>query len=345
MTALDRYQLLEGPALWAEGGGAQRRDVVVRFGKASLIILDGRSEKVLSHWSLAAVRRANPGATPARYVPVDSAAERSDETLDIEDPLLIDAIGAVLAALHVPRQSWLRGRRLAGLAAGLCLLAAGALALPEVLARHTAAVVPMAKRAEIGRMVLDDAQATSGMRFCTRAGAGAALDRLRHAVFARPRTLIIFADAAPETPDTLHLPGDMVLVNEALLARLYAPEALAGYLMAEAERSTVQDPLQPVLRHVGVRATLRLLTQGWLGPDQIRGYGTAWRVAPPQVVDAQAMQARFDRAGIDPGEWIASLPEAQRARFQQALVVPPSLRPEPVLSDSDWLRIQNLCEG
>ncbi len=345
MTALDRYQLLEGSGLWAGGDGAQRRDVVVRFGKATLVIVDGRSDKILSHWSLAAIRRLNPGVVPARFVPVEIGASRPDESLEIEDPVLLEAIDTVLDALQTPRRPWLRGRRVLAVALAVGMVVAALAWLPEVLLRYTANVVPMAKRAEIGRMVLNDAQTSTGLRLCAPGTAAVALDRLRGAVFEAQRTLVVFADAPAQTPETLHLPGRIVLVNETLLARIDGPEALAGHLLAEAERATANDPLQPVLRHVGMGATLRLLTQGELAAARVRGYGAVWHTTPPAPVDPQAMQTRFDRTGIDPTAWITSLPAQHQSRFADSLVVPLAARPGPVLADSDWLRIQNVCEN
>ena len=61
MTALKKYQKLESPGLWRDAPEAQRREVVVAFGEASLVLSDPRTGSALSHWSLAAVHRLNPG--------------------------------------------------------------------------------------------------------------------------------------------------------------------------------------------------------------------------------------------------------------------------------------------
>ncbi|MCB1406736.1 MAG: hypothetical protein KDK01_10890, partial [Rhodobacteraceae bacterium] len=69
MTALDKYARLEGPGVWRDGPDAQRRDVAVSLGDASLMIADARSGMMLSHWSLPAVQRLNRGTKPALYSP------------------------------------------------------------------------------------------------------------------------------------------------------------------------------------------------------------------------------------------------------------------------------------
>ena len=68
MTALHEYQRLEARGLWRESAEAQRREVVVSLGDATLILTDA-SDRPLAHWSLAAVERLNPGETPALYSP------------------------------------------------------------------------------------------------------------------------------------------------------------------------------------------------------------------------------------------------------------------------------------
>ena len=56
MTALTQYQRLESSGLWREAPDAQRREVIVTFGDASIIITD-KNERPLTHWSLAALIR------------------------------------------------------------------------------------------------------------------------------------------------------------------------------------------------------------------------------------------------------------------------------------------------
>ena len=47
MTALSKYQRLESAGLWRQDADAQRRDVVVNLGDASLVLSDPRSEMPL----------------------------------------------------------------------------------------------------------------------------------------------------------------------------------------------------------------------------------------------------------------------------------------------------------
>ncbi|MDZ4134258.1 MAG: hypothetical protein U1D06_01510, partial [Paracoccaceae bacterium] len=150
MTALKKYQKLESPGLWRDTPQAQRREVVVNFGDASLVLSDPRNEAALSHWSLPAVERLNPGGLPALYAPGPDAVE----TLELNDPDMIAALETVRGALaHArPRPGRLRGVILA--VGSSLILGLGVFWLPGALIKHTASVVPPSMRAQIGRMAL-----------------------------------------------------------------------------------------------------------------------------------------------------------------------------------------------
>ena len=121
MTALNKYQRLESGGLWRDHPDAQRRDVVVSFGDASLVLKDPRSETPLAHWSLPAVTRDNPGQMPAIYSPGEDAAE----SLELSDTDMIAALETVHRAVvqAMPKPGRLRLYILLGLTTAI---AAGA---------------------------------------------------------------------------------------------------------------------------------------------------------------------------------------------------------------------------
>ena len=63
-TVLEKYQRLEAEGVWRPDPDVQRRDVIVSIGEATLILSD-LNENALTHWSLPAVKRMNPGQRPA----------------------------------------------------------------------------------------------------------------------------------------------------------------------------------------------------------------------------------------------------------------------------------------
>ena len=80
MTAITKYDRLEATGLWRASPDKQRVDVVVCIGDATLTIKDMR-DQALTHWSLAAIERANPGKRPALFHPEGDTTE----TLEIAD--------------------------------------------------------------------------------------------------------------------------------------------------------------------------------------------------------------------------------------------------------------------
>jgi hypothetical protein len=156
MTALRKYQRLECGGLWRETPQDQRREVLVSFGEATLILSDPKTGTAVSHWSLPAIERINRGEEPPVFAPGGDALE----SLELTDPEMIAALGAVRHAVQAAssKPGRLRGGLLAASAAAVVLVAA--IWLPGALVSHTASVVPLAQRADIGQRALDDLPAS-----------------------------------------------------------------------------------------------------------------------------------------------------------------------------------------
>ncbi|HHY02057.1 MAG TPA: hypothetical protein GX686_04190, partial [Paracoccus sp.] len=124
MTALTQFQRLEAAGVWRPQPDGRLHDVIVSFGDATLILRDPRSEEPLSHWSLPAVTRLNPGQLPAIFAPGDAT---QDEVVEIDDQLMVQAIERVHSAIAASRPH--KGR----LRAALVWSMAGAAALAAVI--------------------------------------------------------------------------------------------------------------------------------------------------------------------------------------------------------------------
>jgi len=341
MTALTKYQKLEGSGLWRADPQEQRRDVVVALGNSSLVITDARSGAVLSHWSLPTVHRINPARRPALYAPGPEEAE----TLEIDDETMIEALDTIRSAL-TSRPPWLRLRR--GLSAlALALLAGLAVFwLPGAMVHHTAGIVPPAKRAQIGREALEAAVTGSlGVRVCADAPGRQALTTLRGRVLgASDRVAVV--DGLPGLLSA-HLPGRLVVIGRDLLERLDSPEALAGYLIGETLLSEAEDPLRDMLRFAGMRATFALLTTGNLPAEAVAGYADLRLARPMALPDAAALAARLDALSVSPSAYALSLPE-HAAGLAQALADQPGAGARGttrLLSDGEWITLQNICQN
>lgn len=338
MTALTKYQRLESPGLWRDAPDAQRREVVVAFRDATLVLSDPRSELALSHWSLPAVERLNPGVLPALYAP----GFDTDETLEIDDADMIAALETIRGALKKgkPRSGRLRGTILGG--ATLAILAVGAIFLPDALVRHTAAMLPPATRLQIAGQALADITRLTGTPCSTPLGKRA-LDLLSERLFGG--TGVEFVVLKEGLPQAAALPANVILLGAPMIDAAQLPDAPAGFALAETLRAETEDPMLPILRHAGLAATLRLLTTGTLPGGALSGYGEAFLAAPRPAPAAEPLLSRFDAAAVssaaygfalDPtGESTLGLIEADPYRGGT---------PRALLNVEDWEALKSICK-
>jgi hypothetical protein len=337
MTALSEFQRLEATGLYTPEPGAQRRDVVLTLGDATLTIFDSRSE-ALSHWSLAAVERVNPAKRPALYAPGPDAVER----VETGDEEMIRAIEKVRKAVdrERPHPGRLRARLVA--AAVLSVILFAVFWLPGALTRYTASVVPAATRAAIGASLIDQIGRLSGPP-CSEPSGAAALRTLTGRLFAAGRVPVIRV-LRSGVPGAAHLPGQIILLDRAVVEDHESPQVVAGFILSEAEKAARSDPLLSLLDYAGLRATLTLMTTGALPAGALEGYSETYLAAPRTALPPEALMSRFAAAGVSPapyayavditGESTLALIEADPVGQEKS---------EPLLTDGQWIALQGIC--
>lgn len=337
MTALKEYQRLESGGLWRAEADSQRRDVVVSFGDATLVIADGAG-RPLTHWSLAAVARLNPGTRPALFAPDAD----TDETLEIEDTYMTEAIEKVRKSIARgrPRQGKLRGAGTLAIVVGLVAL--GAMWLPGALREQALRVVPDSKRLQIGAVVLSNLQEMTGP-VCRGPAGQQALRRFQTRLLGSGSDgQIVLMPLGQET--AVPLPGGIIALDRALVERLDDPAIAAGFVLAADRSRRLRDPLLPVLQDAGFVETLRLLATGDLSPEVLRGY----------AVDLIGDQAPILPEGdLIPVFAAAKVPSSPFGQYRQArgqpvmdLIVADPMKdddPPVVISDGDWVAMQGMC--
>jgi hypothetical protein len=332
-TALDKFQRLEGTALWRATPDVQRREVIVSLGEATLVIKDSQ-DRALTHWSLPAVRRLNPGQQPAVFFPDGD----STETLEVDAPHddLIEAIEKLRKAVARPQNA--SGRlRMSVLALSAATVAALAVFwLPNALAIHALRVVPNVARQTIGQDMQQLATRLTGQP-CSAPLAVPAVDALQKRL--QVRSISILPNVLREA---VALPGNVVLLGRDAIEDFEEPDVAAGYIVAAQTASP--DPLRGVLETGGIRASLRLLTSGALPEDLLLKHVERLVSAPPAAAADDSLITAFEEKRVrlqpyamarDPsGESTLSLIEA--APFTEDL-------PEPILIDRYWVALQGVC--
>ncbi|WP_171170335.1 MULTISPECIES: hypothetical protein [unclassified Ruegeria] len=335
MTALKQYQRIEATGLWRPSPDEQRREVVVSIGEATLTISDF-NDRALTHWSLAALERQNPGAFPAVFSPDGDP----DETLELgeSETTMLEAIDRLQRAIERsrPHPGRLRWMSVGGVVAAV--LAVLLFWLPGALQNHVVSVVPEIKRQEIGDTILRRIERVSGPA-CSSVDAQASLDRLASRTGVRQ---IVILPAGVQ--DSLSLPGGTVLLNRALVEDHEDPAVAAGYVVAERARTALNDPLDDLLDRTGAASAFRLLTTGELTPEIIDTYTEQVLSQPRPSLPDEDLLAMFSQSALPStpyayaqditGESVLGLIEADPMAGRTL---------EQVLPDRDWVRLQNIC--
>jgi hypothetical protein len=341
MTALSEYERLEASGLWRASPDAQRVDVYVSLGDATLTIHDLR-EQPLTHWSLAAISRANPGKRPALYHPDGDPGEVLELGEDAGD--VIEAIEKLRTAVERARPHPGRLRLLIFLAS---LAAVGALAtlwLPGAVRDHATRVLPDVKRDEIGRSLRRHIERVTGPP-CNGPEGRAALAKLASRLPAGddPGTLDVMRNGVKEA---VALPGKTILLGRSLVEDYEEPDVLAGFIVEQRLRASVHDPIDDLLQFAGTWNSIRLLTTGELPENVLEDYAQHLLTREQTPLSDETMLNGFQTWSVRStpyayaldvtGESTLGLIEADPFATQ----VPPA-----ILSDSDWLRLQGICGG
>ncbi len=336
MTALKEYERLEATGLWRADSAAQRRDVILSLGEATLTISDATGT-ALAHWSLPAIERTNPGKRPALFTP---GADSSEE-LEIEDDALIDALEKLRAAIERRRPHRGRLRHVLGGGLFLLLAAGGVFWLPGALVSYTAKVVPEAVRAELGERAAANIRRLAG-RACREPLGVAALERLgRNLLGAEAPRLQVLTDLPRPA---LHLPGRLVLLARQVTEENDDPLVAAGFILAEDEQARRNDPLLALLQSAGLYATIRLLTTGEMDDAALARYGEEVLLAAPPPLPAEALLARFEAAGLPASPYANALGASAESALALIEADPvPLASARILLSDDDWVSLQGIC--
>ncbi|NNE88642.1 MAG: hypothetical protein HKN27_11245 [Silicimonas sp.] len=333
MTVLAKYQRLETEAIWRPDKEAQRRDVIVSIGKATLTISTANGT-ALTHWSLPAIARLNPGETPALYAPGQDAPE----TVEVADNEMIGAIEQVLRAVRQGSEEPSKLRSIT-----MALIALGALAalvfwVPGAITRYTASLVPDAAKSSIGASLLAEMQRVTGAPCAEPIGANA-LKALESRLFPSGATTLVVVPSA--ISETAELPGGAILIGRALVEDFETPEVLAGYLMAADARRDQAQPLSGLLEVAGLRASLSLLTTAEL-PDTTLPRMAEWLAArAPMPAEEDALLSRLSSANIDSAPYAYAIDISGESTSKLIAASQPTS--PPLLSDGQWIALQGIC--
>lgn len=339
MTAIKEYQKLESGGLWRARPEDQKREVVLSFGDTSLVIRD-RSNAPLTHWSLSAIERINPGKRPALFEP----GLNSGENLEIDDDLMINAIEKVRMTIARRRPKQGRLRVTIFMLSLVGIVSTAAFWLPDALLQHTTKVLPDTKREDIGRHLLNEINKIAGETCNSRVGTRA-LAQFHQKLDPTQELENVLILPSSMRQSTL-LPGNILLLSHTLVEDHDTPEVLAGYILSGIVQAQEIDPLVDFLSGTGTAATFGLLTTGEIELSSLRNFAQTLMKDSESFPSSESLMREFSRAQLSTkpyafardfsGETTLDLIEADPVR---------STPQTPLIPDGDWVSIQSICEN
>jgi hypothetical protein len=202
-------------------------------------------------------------------------------------------------------------------------------------------VVPTAKRVEIGAIILAHVQTRTG-QVCRDDAAQAAAGKLATRVFGAGTPLNIVVVPTLDQ-GALAMPGGLIVLDAGLLQAADDPVAVAGYVLASRVAVASHDTLEPVLREAGLAATFGLLTTGDIPREVLQRHADDRLAQPAPQPAASDLRSAFETANL-PHRPYQVLADARTGTMPDLGSDPLDDRPSPpVMSDSEWISLQNIC--
>jgi hypothetical protein len=316
VTALAAYERLEAEGRYAPRAGEPEREVLVKFGDASLMIMTF-DETPLDHWPLASLARARDGAAALSLAPDRGAEDR----LRLDDPAMVAAILEVCPDLDAPPPSPLRRlRRPLRLVAAAAALAAALWAAwastPWALDRLSAGL-PQAARAALGDAA--SVHFTRG-RFCDAPAARRALAPLAAKLSrgAGATVSLRIADVPDAPAPAVAGPGARVLLFRETVERAPSPAALAEAAADALARVRDVDLTMAAVREAGPLGGVAVV-RGDLAAPRLAA-AAARAMGAPGPADPVGAAALLVASGLDPETAAATVPPAGWRAIKTACV-------------------------
>ena len=333
MNPIKDFDRLESLGLWRAADARQRVEVIVSFGKETLVLSDINNNP-LTHWSLASIEHLGSSENGSIF----AADADGTETLEIEDPTMIAAISKVRNIIASARPHPGRLRFILRIAAILFFVVLTLFWMPAQIKDYAARIVPPAKTAEISANVLTAMEDITGPK-CEGHAGQSSLAALK-------------ARLLPDADITLHvlqlgskqstrLPNGDIILNDAILQNTDQPEILAGYILTEHTAEANKPITASLFENLSVFQAVRFLANGQIKQDEIERLANELIFSKSSFPNDQQLHLAFFEAQT-PHEAFAlhaNLP-ALHARSNIRLG-----DTSPLLSDAEWIALTEICNG
>lgn len=337
MTALDKYQRLEATGLWRQSPDDPGREVIMQFGKATLV-LNASDDSPLAHWSIPAIEIvADDGETTVYALDSDGY-----ETLTTSDRDMRAALSAILAGKTAATDPGpTRGGRILKALTVLVAIAALITLIPTFLSSYSHRLIAPERAGLLSAEMMPMIEARTGPR-CTFGPGIRALD----SIVARldPATAMRLDVLDLGDLNLISLPGNHVLLNRRIVETAQSADEIAGWAALGLAGSEKSPALRGLFDGGGVWDGMRFWATGHLADS-----------AKTRAVNRVLIASGSGVAGLDEKAAdilsAAELPVRPLAKslFRNGITTTIGSseadgRPMD-LADGDWVALQEICNG
>ena len=335
MAKLSDFQRLETHGVWRDSASDPGRLVVALLNEKSLTFVS-TNNRPLTHWSIEAVRRINPGEIPALFTPDEEGHERIEFTDELFVSILQELIDPKPEETDTAEPLRWPGRAVAAaLVAAVCC---GLFLASDRIAGGLAGLIPAAKRLEIGERIFTHLTEIAGPE-CQSVSGNNALSVLERRLFVGGKSVRVIR-GMPQ--DTAHLPGNILVLSSAVLDRNSQTAAVAGHLLEEYLRAGQADSMTELLRFAGFVAAVKLAFRDSIDDAALRRFAGTLISGQPAKVSESALLEQFQRARFP------SSPFARATGSLGLLVARDPYKGKSfrsLLNDSAWFDLKGICQG
>ena len=334
MTALKEYDRLECTGLWRSGPAAQRREVAVSFGEATIVLTDMQN-RALAHWSLAAIvlQKRSGNKTMLRPGP------DSDESLEISDRAMLEALTKVQKAIARSHPHPGRIRLILALATVTVVGIVAAIWGPQAVISYASTVLPEVKRVQLGDALAQRIGQLAGPYCSSPEGINTA-QKLADRLNTNKTLHLLILPGQRNLP--VILPGGKVILFENMVTASNDPAVTAGYILLALAAYEHKDPLQAYLEQAGPLLSLSLVASNDLSDTQINQLAKIALSQPLTPPPQAALLNLFTTSKVSSSAFarVKSSQKAQGLITQDPFLAGSSY---PVLTDGAWLGLQAIC--
>ena len=334
MTALKKYQRLECTGLWRSDLSAQRREVILSFGKATLVLTDSQN-RVLSHWSLIAVEVQKGKMGEATLRP----GAEAEETIEINDKLMLEALLKVKKEFN---QTGPHPGKLRLIIAILTLVAISSVTIflgPPAVISYASKVLPNTKKLQLGQELGQRIGQLAGP-YCENPEGTVAAQKLVKRLNSKNLKQILVLPGYHNK--AIIIPGGIAILSENMIKTASNPEVTAGYILSALADYENEEPIQLHLSKVGFPISLSLIMSNELSETQIDKLAKNALALSPHPASNSTVLNSFRSALVSSAPF-ARISSDKNSDYLIKNDPYPENSPNIILPDGAWLGFQSIC--